>query len=249
MKKRTSKSVRQIKTIINNIPLYISGERFDRFGVGRVFWSTLAAEFYSRLYASYKVRSEGGSDDLGNSFAPLTKTTIAMRPIARGSLGALGLTKRSGTALQDRQRGLLSPSENKEWRQIYSRVLTSLIPRVGVDRAKQIAAATAWKKLKEKGALTKKDTLGSRDVLIMRVTDAIFNSLKPSSSGSRGYRARHNQIYEQVGKQLVLGTEVEYARFHNNTRPVIPDNAEQWASEATSIAFNAVANHIAENVI
>ena len=229
--------------------MYISGERFDRYGVGRVFWSTLAAEFYSRLYASYKVRSEGGSDDLGNSIAPLAKTTIAMRPIARGSLGSLGLTKQSGTALQDRQRGLLSPSENREWRQIYSRVLTSLIPRVGVDRAKQIAAAVAWKKLKEKGALTKKDLLGRRDVLIMRVTDAIFNSLKPANSGSRGYRARRNQIYEQTGKQLVLGTEVEYAKFHNNTRPVIPENADQWANEATSIAFNKVAQHVAENII
>ena len=195
------------------------------------------------------MRSEGGTDDLGNSFAPLTKTTIAMRPIARGSLGSLGLTKQSGTALKDRQRGLLSPSENKEWRQIYSRVLTSMIPRVGVDRAKQIAAAVAWKKLKEKGALTKKDLLGRRDVLIMRVTDAIFNSLEPANSGSRGYRARRNQIYEQTGKQLVLGTEVEYAKFHNNTRPVIPENADQWANEATSIAFNKVAQHVAENII
>ena len=249
MKKRTSKSVRQIKTIINNIPLYISGERLDRFGIGRVFWSTLAAEFYSRLHTSYKIRSEGGTDDLGNSFAPLTKTTIALRPIARGSLGTLGLTKRSGTALQDRQRGLLSPSENKEWRQIYSSVVRKLTPKVGTDQAKQIAAATAWKKLKEKGALTKKELLGNRDVLIMRVTDAIYNSLEPSSSGTRGYRPRRNQIYEQVGKQLVLGTEVEYAKFHNKTRPVIPENATQWANEATSIAFNKVAQHIAEDII
>ena len=124
-----------------------------------------------------------------------------------------------------------------------------MIPRVGVDQAKKIAAATAWKKLKEKGALTKKELLGGRDVLIMRVTDAIFNSLEPANSGSRGYRARRNQIYKQVGKQLVLGTEVEYAKFHNKTRPVIPENANEWASEATSLAFNAVANHVAENII
>jgi len=247
--KKTSKSKRQIKTIINNIPLYISGERFDRYGVGRVFWSTVASEFYSRLYRSYEVRSEGGADDLGNSFKPLSPTTIALRPIQRGSLGKLGLTKRSGTALKDRKRGLLSPREDTKWKQIYSRALRRLAFVVPLGKAKQIAAAKAWTEMKQKGAKTKKDVLGSRDVLIMRVTDQIYDSLKPSKSGSRGYRPRRNQLFEQAGKNLVLGTTVPHAKFHNKTRPVIPDNADKWASEAISIAFSTVANHIAENVI
>ena len=150
---------------------------------------------------------------------------------------------------QDRQRGLLSPSENAEWRRIYSAVVKKLTPTVGVDQAKKIAAATAWKKLKEKGALTKKELLGNRDVLIMRVTDEVFNSLEPAKSGTRGYRPRRNQIFEQVGKHLVLGTDVRHARYHNKTRPVIPENADQWANKATSLAFSAVAKHVAENII
>lgn len=247
--KRTAKSKKQIRTIINNIPLYISGERFDRFGIGRVFWSTLANEFYGKAYQSFKVRSEGGSDGLGNSFPPLAKSTIASRPIQRGSLGGLGLTKRSGTALGDRKRGLLSPREDDEWKRLYSTSMRKLALILPYKTAQQISAAIAWKKLKEKGAKTKKEVLGSRNVLIMRVTDSIFNSLKPSKSGSQGYRPRKNQIYEQVGKTLVLGTEVSYAKFHNSTRPVIPNNAQQWADEATSSAFSAVANHIANNVI
>ena len=249
MAKQTNKSVKQIRTIINNIPRYISGERFDRYGVGRIFWSTVASEFYTKLYESYKIRSEGGTDELGNSFPPLKKETIARRPIGRGNLSSLGLTARSGTRLQDRERGLLSPRENDEWKSIYSKVLSQLVLSMDLTKAKQIAAATAWKRLKLQGAKTKKELLGNRDVLIMRVTNSIYNSLRPANSGTRGYRPRRDQIYEQVGKTLKLGTMVRHARFHNKSRPVIPDNAGQWADEAVSIGFSKVANHIAENVI
>lgn len=182
MVKRTQRSIRSIRTIINNVPSYISGEKSDRYGIGRVFWSTLANEFYSQLYESYEVRAAGGQDELGNSFAPLAKSTIASRPLKRG------------------QSSLRADRE-------------------------------------------------SRDVLIMRVTDAIFKSLKPSKAGTNGYRKRKNQIYEQVGKTLKLGTTVKYAKFHNKTRPVIPENADEWASIATKRAFAAVAIHLSDNVI
>ena len=101
-------------------------------------------------------------------------------------------------------------------------------------------------KNEEKGAKTKLETLGTRNALIMRVTDTILNSLEPAKAGTRGYRKRQNQIYEQVGATLSLGTEVEYAKFHNKTRPVIPDNAQIWADECISIGFRAVANHVAD---
>ena len=184
-----------------------------------------------------------------SSWPPLKKSTIAMRPIRKGELAQTGLTRRSGTALGDRERGLLSPRENDEWKRIYSKTLSQLMLIMEPERAKSIAAATAWKKMKERGARTKKEVLGTRDALIMRVTDSIYNSLKPSKPGTRGYRPRKNQIYEQAGKTLRLGTEVEYAKFHNKTRPVIPENANEWASEATNMAFAAVAVHIADNVI
>ena len=53
MVKSTTRSARQIKTIINNIGRYIAGEIHDRYGIGRLFWSTIAAEFYTKISVSY----------------------------------------------------------------------------------------------------------------------------------------------------------------------------------------------------
>ena len=205
---------------------------------------------FSRIHRSYTIRSEGGQDDLGNSFPPLKKTTIARRPIGKGNLGEFGLTSRqSGTALRNRERGLLSPEENVLWKSVYSSTLSQLIIRMPEKQAKQRAAATAWIELKASGAKTKLDTLGNRNVLIMRVTDTIYNSLAPNHSGSRTYRPRRNQIFKQVGSRLEIGTSVPHAKYHNSTRPVIPDNIQPWVDEATETAFDAVNEHIIRRVL
>ena len=250
MVKSTTRSVRQIKTIINNIGRYIAGEIHDRYGIGRLFWSTIAAEFYTKIYESYRIRSEGGADELGNTWPKLSTSTIVQREIKKGNLRSLGLTRRqSGTAFNDRTRGLLSPREDAEWRKVYSKNLRKLLFIVDEKTAKAIAAAKAWKELKARGAKTRKEVTESSDHLIMRVTDTIFQSLKPASSGTRGYRARKNQLYERVGNVLKLGTTVAYAKFHNKSRPVIPENVTIWVEDIVSSAFSRVAVHVADNVI
>ena len=114
---------------------------------------------------------------------------------------------------------------------------------------KQIAAGTAWNYVKSKGAMTKKEKLGTRDVLIMRVTDAIFNSLKPSEGSSQQYRPKKDQIYNVVNGKLEIGTLVEYAKYHNDSRPVIPKNISPWVKEGVAIAMEEVKNHIRNRVL
>jgi hypothetical protein len=233
-----------------DIPRYIDGTlRNDKHSVRRVFWSTLGNELFGRIHDSYRIRSEGGTDDLGNSFKPLSPSTIASRPIGRGNLGGLGLTKKqTGTSFKDRKRGLLTPAENAKWKAIFSKVLTKLLLTQSEDTAKMVAAKIAWATLKNQGARTKKEEFSDRDVLIMRVTDTIYNSLAPGKAGARTYRPPANQVFEIEGTTVTMGTDVPYAHFHNNTRPVIPDNIQPWIDESIDIAANAVMEHMQTEV-
>jgi hypothetical protein len=171
--------------------MYIDGSLPDVHGVQRVFYGHLAHEMFKRIHESYRVRSEGGTDELGNKFKPLAPSTIRGRKLSRDD--------------KKNMRGL-KRSEKKEFRE-------------------------------------------SRDVLIMRVTDAIYNSLRPSKPGLRGYRPRKNQIFNVAKSKLEIGTEVEYARFHARSRPPIPSNVQKWVSESVKIAMKAVMEHVGENVL
>jgi hypothetical protein len=247
---QTKRSERFVRTVYGSIPAYIDGSVSDTHRIGAIFWSTLTQELFSRIHKSYVIRSEGGSDDLGNRFKPLKKSTIAQRPIGKGNLSEFGLTKKqSGTSFKNRTRGLLSPEEDREWKRKYSKVLSQLVMKVSGGKAEKIAAAVAWKHVKALGARTKLEVLGNRDVLIMRVTDRILNSLEPSNSGDRAYRPRKDQLYNQVGSKLEVGTLVEYAKYHNNTRPVIPDNIDPWVNQSVEIAMKKVLTHIKDNVL
>ena len=247
---KTKRTARFVKNVFKSIPAYISGKKSDIHGVSRVFWNTLVRYLYTKIHESYAIRSEGGTDELGNKWKPLSPNTIAQRPIGKKDLKGLRLTrKQSGTALRNRQRGLLSPEENRAWKLKYSKVLSQLMRRMPESKAKNIAAGVAWNYVKANGAMTKKKLLANRNVKIMRVTDTIFNSLQPSEGSPTQYRPRKNQIYNLVNGKLELGTLVEYAKYHNNSRPVIPENISESVQEGQALAMEEVKNHILRSVL
>ena len=247
---KTQKSKRFVKMIFRRIPGYIDGTYPDRHRIGSVFWSNLSYMLFLKAREMYRIKSEGGTDELGNKWKPLAKSTVAKRPIGKGGLNKLGLTKKqSDTAFKDRSRGLLTPAQNAQWKKIYAGVLSRLITSLPEKAAKAQAAKIAWGKLKKAGAETKKEKLGNRNVLIMRVTDTIYDSLKPSNPDGSFYRPRKNQLYHKVGNMLSIGTLVEYAHFHNSTRPVFPDNFELIVPKLISIAMEHVLNHIRINLL
>ena len=246
---KTNRSRRFVLRVFRNIGNYIDGSIPDRHRIGSVFWGTFTRELFKRIHRSYEVRSEGGTDDLGNKFKPLSPSTIAARPIGKGQLGTFGLTKKqSGTAFGKRTRGLLTPKENDLWKLVYARNVARLRLNVNERTARNVAAKKAWAAVKAIGAKTRKELLSKRNVLIMRVTDRIFNSLEPAG-GTGYYRAKKDQLYEQVSGTITLGTLVEYAKHHNDTRPVIPDNIDPWITESFNIAMNEVNNHIVYNLL
>ena len=116
------------------------------------------------------------------------------------------------------------------------------------------------KKLKEEGAKTKLEVYGNRQVEILRDTGVLFNSLSPGrlddAGGSPSYSppsgdGGDQQIFESLTNGVIVGTNVPYARIHNEgdaskgipARPIVPKVAPQvWLDRWTNVGMEAVAN-------
>lgn len=243
-----NRKVTLVARAYGNIPAILAGTKNDTYGIRNIFFPRVAEYVYGQIHYAYILKSEGIADELGNKWPDITQKTKAQRPIRKGDKTLLGLSKaQTGTKLEDRKRGLLTPSEDKLWRYIFSRYMNQFILTMDEGSAKARAAKIAWKVLKDKGAKTKLEVLGNRDLLIMRVTDRLLKSLEPSKVGTSGYRPKKDQIYNVQQGVLTIGSTVEYAKFHSK-RPPIPDNIDPWIDEAIDYAMTYVLRHMTEKV-
>ena len=76
-----------------------------------------AVALLGKVHAAFLAKSRGGTDEAGIRWAPLTRATVARRPIGPGDLSAIGV---KGTRIPaDRTRGLLTPAQDRRWRSIF----------------------------------------------------------------------------------------------------------------------------------
>ena len=65
--------------LLKSLPAILSGAQRDRFGLRQVFLSTLVFHIMQQVGRAFEEKSDGGTDDLGHSFAPLHRKTIAKK--------------------------------------------------------------------------------------------------------------------------------------------------------------------------
>lgn len=83
----------------------------------------------------------------------------------------------------------------------------------------------------------------------MRETDKLIDSLMPTSlRGGFSYIPKKNQIFEFKNGTAVIGTDVEYAKFHNETRPVIPENVDLWYKKAVEEGWKAAKERVKRRI-
>lgn len=170
--------------------------------VGMVLLSLVAGDFVRK--------SRGGVGTDGVSWPPLKPETIARRRTSAAERKSLGITGR-------RERGLLTMSENKEWRKIFATRKAWLIGKFGLseEAASAKAAQIAWNHLKGMGAKTKLAVLGGRVVEQLRDTGRLFQSLSPGLGGA-------DQILRAGPGSVTVGTNVSYAARVHKRRPLWP---------------------------
>lgn len=76
---RTTKPSAEIRRLIHNIPDILAGRAPDPQGFRDAFWGAVAHHIFSKVSEAFLAKSNGGTDELGNSWDPLRKPTIQSR--------------------------------------------------------------------------------------------------------------------------------------------------------------------------
>ena len=224
-----------IRNYLRRLPAMLSGRTTDPQQLGRTFKTLFAVNVLDHISKAFAIKAAGGTDDLGDKWRPLKRSTIAQRPVGVAEKKALGITGK-------RERGLLTPAQNARWKGIFAGIFRKLAPRVGEAEAKATAAKIAWSILKREGAMTKLDVLGGRNVLIHRVTDRLYRSLSVGSflfaaKGTVNYRPHPDQVLDvDRANEIVIGTKVPYAEHVHKLRRLWPPSIRKWVLESLEAA-------------
>ncbi len=185
----------------------LAGDAKDELNIGRAFLLTIGQETLNNVTEAYKIKAKGGTDEMGIKWPPLKPSTIAARRVGPRD-------KKNDPAIKEREKLVA-----KEYRVAYKRLVQSMSPRQARTRAKQVSQAAVTRATGK----TKVDVLGNRQVLILRDTGILLNSLgagellisgatvsynKPSDSGGE------YQVMEVQPGSVIVGTNVLYAATH-----------------------------------
>lgn len=90
---RTRATKAQVMSALNEIPKIVAGKTSDAKGLKEHFYGVYARHLFRKIHKAFLAKSKGGSDELGNSWKPLTDTTIRRRTTSRSR--KLALSRRS----------------------------------------------------------------------------------------------------------------------------------------------------------
>lgn len=233
----------EARAMLRELPAVLSGRAPDRYGVADGILLRGAVALLSQIKQAFLVKTRGGTDAAGITWPPLSPATIAARRTTAAERKRLGIR-------QGRTRPTLTDAQDKRWRGIYASRLAQLRARgMSEGEAAGRAAAAAWSILKQAGAKTKLELLGSRDVDILRDTSRLFRSLSPGIEDAPA--AQPDQILAAGPGRLTVGTKTPYAAAHHRGIPGrLPRRALWPADGKMPPAWNAaVAGALARGML
>lgn len=213
------------------IPLRVLNGKSRKYrSVHTIYRAVLMQELMTRVNKSFWARAKRGSDDLGNTWKPLSPKTHAYKPLSP--------MERKDYKLGNRlNRGLLTPSEDREWKRIFARTLARLEKQgVAKEVAKKKAAEKAWGIMKSRGAKT---LIGLNRITDTNIrTGRLVAATKPGQIANNRYYPPKDQKVTITSRSINIKITVPYIKEVDAVRPVIPENIDKWMLEAHEIAIN-----------
>jgi len=193
---------------INELAAIFSGEAVDFQDIGKGFVSAIGFAALSDIHEAYVTKARGGTDAMGIQWPPLKPATIANRKVGRKD-------KQQNEAIRTREK-----IRKREFKKLFGRFLLSLPENEARTRALQVAGARATREMGK----NKIETLGGRSVEILRDTGILLNSLSPGELQGANYsppslEGSGYQIFTAGNGEVIVGTNVKYARTHQDGAP------------------------------
>lgn len=161
-----------------------------------------------RIQEAFAAKSQGGTDQAGERWEPLSPKTIAYRRAKRSRVES-SRGKHPSQALTEEQ--------TARWWAIYKRQLAKF------RGDKSSAARVAWTILKREGAQTLFDKYSKEKVDVLRDTNELMNSLTPNSGSSKS-------IFRVLPGEVEVGTNRDHAITHHKGIPGKLPQRRLWPS-------------------
>jgi phage gpG-like protein len=250
------------RRVIKGLIGQLTGKEPDQGGLARSVFFSLGFAALSDIQADFITKSRGGTGEDGVAWERLSKKYLAYgRRFGPGeqrdlkAAAGLGKQHRHGVGGKG---GLLTVDQKKRWNALYRQNIALLAARMEIQYARSMAAAMAWNTIKAEGAKTKLEVYGNRQVDILRDTGVLFNSISPGYFDGTGSTANYQkpsgdggeqQIFTALTNGIVIGTNVPYARTHQEgdtkrgipARPFIPKRVPQtWLNRWEGILIQSI---------
>lgn len=233
-KVKTKYTRKEVERIVKNGVYAINGKGPDTYGLAKAFYGAVAISLFGSIHQAFLAKSAGGRDELGHRWVDLAPATKAYsRPDARDGLVLRG----------PKLRPSLTRAQNKRWKGVFSSVIRHLM-NLGEEEeeARKVAAATAWRTVKEElGAVPIIDLVRNKRVPILVQSHRLESSLRPGSlNEDSGYqKANWEQVFSYRLGEVRIGTRVDYAGFLDKKRKLWPDNISPWMVKALEAGRDA----------
>lgn len=195
-----------------------------------LFWGHVAHHFFTLVHRSYLRRSRGGTDEQGESWAPLKESTVKkkLRLARRHRFTPSGARRRPFPS-----RAPSTP--HKRYWAVRARYMARLAPVMGFQAAALEATRFAWGAATNEAAKIKvRPTRGLR-VPIMIDSGRLIRSYSPGAVTNR-YHPRRDQLYRRSPNSITIGSLVPYAEHAEKKRPVLTSACAIWVRQALRVA-------------
>lgn len=248
----------ELKKFLRDLPGIISGTKPSRFGLHKTFWGAVAHSLFTSIYAGFKAKSEGGTDELGESWEDIQQHTKAYhRDVAQGGTDK-GLVRRRRYNMgrlesgERRGLGLLTPGQYKLWKNTFGVIYHHYKDNHGtfdqLRALKSTAAQIAWTRVKESGGVTMWDVLGTRKLPLLVRTGELEKALTPGTyDPATGYKkGNKNQVYVVNRGAITIGVNLAKANYVSKQRPLWPADIDLWLNRAVEAGVEAVFKRLQE---
>lgn len=228
--------------LLGAIPTAMGGSG-DPYAVAVAIQLRAGVSLLSQIQQAFVVKSRGGTGSDGVKWKPLKPATIAQRRIGKGDLAAIGVR---GTKIpKNRVRGLLTPAQDRRWRQVYgTRLARFMASGMSGNEARAAAARIAWAVVKSEGAQTKLQVLGGRQVDIGRDTSRMFRSIAAGQDARNvddpaatiGKSGEAEQVFLTPPARVIVGSNCPYLPKFHQVRPVWPAGGKLPAPWADAVS-------------
>lgn len=220
----------EVLGLVRRLPSILSGRVPDEHGIAQGFRTRIGYALLSLIAPNFNELGRGIAGADGDKWAPLTREYLAygrrFGPQEEAQLkvhaGVKGSKYRHAPG---NNKGLLTKEQLLLWRRTYADRLAWYIMRESDASAKAHAAAVAWIVVKAKGARTKLEVFGNRQVQILVDTGYLRGSLQPGTLHENGVEADYTKPGTKGGMQqvaefgvpyaVIVGTNTQYAKYHH----------------------------------